>query len=409
VVVHLEAIEKDLEIAPGVTYTFWTFNGTVPGPMIRVHEGDTVEIQLHNATNSTMTHNIDLHAVNGPGGGAGATTVAPGETMSFTFKAEASGLFVYHCAAGMVADHIANGMYGAILVEPSEGLPKVDHEYYVGQSDLYTDGATGDTGHMALDVTKLLSEDPTYVVFNGNTKSLIGDNALQAKTGDTVRIYFADGGPNLTSSFHVIGEIFDKAWAWGTLESQPIQGVQTISVPPGGATIVEFKVTVPGDYKLVDHAISRASEGAVGTLHVTGDNNPDVFNVSGGSAAIAAASGHDMTPVSPTPAAAASEAPAGDAVALTLTDNVFTPKAVTVKAGSTVVFNLTNAGKVIHNMRIAPADGNFESNSSVVSTPDTITAGKTGKLTFKAPATAGTYKFRCDIHPTDMTGTITVQ
>jgi nitrite reductase (NO-forming) len=405
VVVHLEAKDVEQEIAPGVTYKMWTFNGTVPGPMIRAHEGDTVEIVLTNNGSSTVSHNIDLHAVNGPGGGAGATTVAPGETKSFTFKAEASGLFIYHCAAGVVADHIANGMYGGILIEPQEGLPKVDREFYVGQSDMYTSGETGATGLQELDMTKLLAEQPTYVVFNGNTKSLIGDNALQAKVGDTVRIYFVDGGPNLTSSFHVIGEIFDKAWAWGTLESLPIKGVQTISVPPGGATIVEFKVTVPGDYKLVDHAIGRVSKGAVGTLHVTGDANPDVFNVPGGASAAAAASGHDMSPApSGSPAAVST-----GTIKVTMKDNVFDPKQITVKAGDSVMFDVVNTGKVPHNMHIAPIDGNFDSASSSVTTPEIINAGKSGMIDWKVPAQAGTYKFRCDIHPTDMTGTITVQ
>ncbi len=407
VVVHLEAKDVDQEIAPGVTYKMWTFNGTVPGPMIRAHEGDVVEIVLTNSGSSTVSHNIDLHAVNGPGGGAGATTVAPGETKYFLFKAEASGLFVYHCAAGVVADHIANGMYGGILIEPREGLPKVDREFYVGQSDMYTSGATGDTGVQELDMDKLLAEQPTYVVFNGNTKSLIGEKALQANVGDTVRIYFVDGGPNLTSSFHVIGEIFDKAWAWGTLESAPVQGVQTISVPPGGATIVEFKVTVPGDYKLVDHALGRVSKGGVGTLHVAGDANPAVFNVPGGASAAAAASGHDM---SPSPAAGGASAPASTGTIKVVTkDNLFDPKQITVKAGESVMFDVVNSGKVPHNMRIAPLDGNFDSASSSVTTPEIINAGKSGMLDWKVPSQAGAYKFRCDIHPVEMTGVITVQ
>lgn len=407
VTVHLEAIEVETEIAPGVTYTMWTFNGTVPGPMIRAHEGDTVEIFLTNNGTLPISHNIDLHAVNGPGGGAGATTVAPGETKSFSFKAESSGLFTYHCAAGIVADHIANGMYGGILIEPQEGLPKVDREFYVGQNDMYTGGATGEAGKQELDMDKLLAEQPTYVVFNGNTKSLIGDKALQANVGDTVRIYFVDGGPNLTSSFHVIGEIFDKAWAWGTLESAPVKGVQTISVPPGGATIVEFKVTVPGDYKLVDHALGRVSKGAVGTLHVTGDANPSVFNVPGGASAAAAASGHDMSPAPS--ASGGTVAVSTGTIKVTMKDNAFDPKTIAVKAGDAVMFDVVNTGKVPHNMRIATLDGNFDSQPGVVTTPEIINAGKSGMIDWTVPNQPGTYKFRCDIHPTEMTGTITVQ
>lgn len=404
--VHLVAKEIKSEIAPGVNYTLWTFNDTVPGPLIRVHEGDTVEIILRNDGSSTVTHNIDLHSVNGPGGGAEATNVAPGETRSFLFLAKSAGLFTYHCAAGLVADHIANGMYGGILVEPAGGLPKVDREFYVGQSDMYTDLPSGEKGDASLDLQKLLDENPTYVVFNGNTKSLIGDKALQAKTGETVRIYFVQGGPNQTSSFHIIGEIFDKAWAWGTLESRPIEGVQTISVPPGGATIVEFKVDVPGDYKLVDHALGRVAKGAAGTLHVTGPEDKKVFASTDGLPV--AGGGHDMgTGGDSEPSG--TEVKDGETLKVTMKDNTFTPKAIIASAGSLVKFDVPNAGKVAHNLRIAQLDGNFDGPGSVVTTPEIVMPGKSGALEWKVPAETGTYKFRCDLHPVDMTGTIVVK
>lgn len=405
VIVSLEATEIEAEIAPGVTYTMWTFNNTVPGPFIRVHEGDTVEIRLRNSGSSTISHNIDLHAVNGPGGGAVATNVAPGETKSFTFKALSAGLFTYHCAAGLVADHIANGMYGGILVEPRNGMPKVDREYYVGQSDMYTDGATNEQGSMQLDFDKLLAEQPTYVVFNGHTEALKGDGVLEAEVGETVRIYFVDGGPNLTSSFHVIGEIFDRAWAWGTLESQPVRGVQTISVPPGGSVIVEFKVDVPGDYILVDHALGRVAKGASGILRVTGEHDADIFDVPEGT--LAGVGSHDMGGHSPE---AGEELADGETVEVEMSDNAFEPNAFAVPAGATVTFELPNVGAVPHNMRVA-ADlaGDYDSPESVVSTPQIVSVGSTGTLTWTAPAEAGTYLFRCDIHPVDMTGTITVQ
>jgi nitrite reductase (NO-forming) len=424
VIVNLESVEQDVEIAPGVKYTTWTFNGSVPGPIIRARVGDTVEVHLKNAASNVSAHNIDLHAVTGPGGGAGVTTVLPGEEKAFEFKATTPGLFVYHCAAGIVADHIANGMYGAILIEPAGGLPKVDHEFYIGQSEFYTPGDVGAPGEQPMDMDKLMQEDPTYVVFNGNTKSLIGDKALQAKVGETVRLYVANGGPNLISSFHVIGEIFDKAWAYGGLTSSPEVGVQTVLIPPGGAAIVEFKVDVPGDYKLVDHSVSRLSKGAVGTLHVEGPANPELFNSLSGVPA-AQAGGHDMgtmtataTASTPAPttaaptatptAAATSSGGAAGATAVAMKDNVFETTTLTAKLGQKVTYDVTNDGKVPHNMRIAAADGNYDSPESVVSVPEIISGGKKGTITW-TPSKAGTYKFRCDLHPDQMTGTITVQ
>ncbi|HEX6030648.1 MAG TPA: copper-containing nitrite reductase, partial [Tepidiformaceae bacterium] len=415
VVVHLEAIEKEMEIAPGVTTTAWTFNGSIPGPMIRVRVGDTVEIHLKNSPDSTMSHNIDLHAVNGPGGGAGATTVAPGEEKAFSFKATTAGLFAYHCAAGIVADHIANGMYGAILVDPPTGKPGVDKEFYVGQSDVYT-ADDGKAGHHDIDSERLLAEDPSYVVFNGNTKALAGNGALHAEAGDKVRIYFVDGGPNKASSFHVIGEMFDHVWDDGSLESTPRSGIQTVLVPPGGALITEFKVDVPGDYKLVDHAISRVSKGAVGTISVSGKGDPQVFrSLSGVSGANL--SSHDMsmsaTPESsPTaaatpstePAASPSPAVAGGAVTIDMSDSVFSQKQITVPAGSPVTFALKNVGKLPHNMRIAAANGNFDDGQAAVTSPEIVNAGRSATLTW-TPAGPGTYKFRCDVHPDLMTGT----
>lgn len=419
VVVNLEAVEQVSEVAPGVTYTQWTFNGTVPGPMIRARVGDTVEVRLRNSAKSTSTHDIDLHAVNGPGGGAAVTSVAPGEEKAFEFQAKAPGLFAYHCAAGIVADHIANGMFGAILIEQAAiSLPRVDREFYIGQSEFYTTGDTGVKGSQDLDFTKLMNEQPTYVVFNGNTTSLIGNNALQAKVGETVRLYVVNGGPNLTSSFHVIGEIFDEAWNYGTLSSPPLKDVQTILVPPGGATIVQFKVDVPGDYKLVDHAIIRVSKGAVGTLHVEGAADRKTFRSLSGVGG-AAAGGHDMPTGTPAPGTAATKTPAGSAAVgtpvassgnlqVSMKDNFFAPTSYTATVGQTAKFDLSNDGKLPHNMRIAQADGSFDGPKSVVSEPEIINLGKKGSLSF-TPATAGTYRFRCDIHPDQMTGTITVK
>ena len=269
VVVELEVSEVNLSMADGVEYTFWTFGGKVPGKFIRVRQGDTVEFHLMNHPDSRFPHNIDLHAVTGPGGGAASSNTAPGRRTQFTFKALNPGLYVYHCATAPVGEHVANGMYGLILVEPPGGLAPVDREYYVVQSDFYTKGPHHEKGHQPFDMEKAIEEHPTYVVFNGAEGSLLGDKALKAKVGERVRLFVGNGGPNLVSSFHVIGEIFDRVYAEaGTRYSEHIQ---TTLVPAGGAAIVEFKVDVPGSYKLVDHSILRAfNKGALGELKVEG-------------------------------------------------------------------------------------------------------------------------------------------
>jgi nitrite reductase (NO-forming) len=276
-VVGLETTEVIGQLEDGTSYTYWTYNNKVPGPFVRVRVGDTVEVNMTNAANSVMMHNVDFHAVTGPGGGAAATNANPGETKSFTFKALQPGLYVYHCATPMVAQHISNGMYGLILVEPEGGLPEVDHEFYVMQGEIYTVEDQGTPGLLTESVEKLLDEQPTYYVMNGAFKALTGENALKAEVGDTARIYFGVGGPNKISSFHVIGEIFDKVYRDASLTSPPITDVQTVLVPPGGATVVDLKFEVPGSYIMVDHALSRVDRGAAGIIEVTGPQNPDIF------------------------------------------------------------------------------------------------------------------------------------
>ena len=276
--IDLETIEVEGQLADGTTFTYWTFNGAVPGPFIRVRVGDTIEVHLKNSASSTMNHSVDFHAVTGPGGGAVMTQTEPGKETTFTAKAINVGLFVYHCATPMVANHISNGMYGLILVEPEGGLPPVDREFYVMQGDIYTTGAFGEQGMQMTDVTKLLNEDPEYVVFNGAVGALTEQKPLKANTGESVRIFFGVGGPNLTSSFHVIGEIFDRVYDQASLTSAPLTNVQTTLVPPGGATMVEFNLEVPGRYILVDHALSRLQRGLAGYLIVEGEPNPEIFD-----------------------------------------------------------------------------------------------------------------------------------
>lgn len=305
--VKMETVEKTMTMEDGVEYHYWTFNGDVPGQMIRVREGDTVEVEFSNNPSSTVPHNVDFHAATGPGGGAEATFTAPGHTSTFSFKALQAGLYIYHCAVAPVGMHIANGMYGLILVEPKEGLPKVDKEFYIVQGDFYTKGKKGAQGLQPFDMDKAIAEQPEYVVFNGHVGSIAGDNALKAKTGETVRMYVGNGGPNLVSSFHVIGEIFDKVYVEGGKLIN--ENVQSTLIPAGGAAIIEFKVDVPGSYTVVDHSLFRAfNKGALGQLKVEGDENPEIMTKKLSDTAYQPAGAAASAPAAASAAPAASEA-----------------------------------------------------------------------------------------------------
>lgn len=272
--INITAKEVIAEVSKGSYFNYWTYNNQVPGPMYRVKIGDTIKVTLTNHESSLHHHNIDLHSVTGPGGGATVTHVAPGETKSFIWKALNPGIYVYHCAMPNVSTHNSHGQYGLILVEPEEGLPKVDREFYIMQGELYTVGGPGKKGLTIFDSKSLLSGNPTYVTFNGRVEST---PRMKAKVGDRIRMYVGNGGVNLISSFHVIGEIFDTVYPEGAIGSAPIKNVQTTTVLPGGATIVEFKVDVPGKYILVDHALARLNKGAWAVLEVSGAENHEVF------------------------------------------------------------------------------------------------------------------------------------
>lgn len=278
VTVELEAKEFVGTFADGKKYKFWSFNGTVPGPMIRVRVGDTVELHLKNHRDNVFPHNIDLHAVNGPGGGAAVSLVAPGQSAAFAFKALNPGLYIYHCASPVpnIPAHIANGMYGMILVEPEDGLSKVDREFYIFQSEFFTQPSQ-EPDILELSMEKGLAEHPDHVVFNGRPGALTGEGTLKAKTGETIRLYFGNIGPNSASSFHIIGEIFDTVYEEGALRGSVNHNVQTTLVPSAGSTIVEFLADVPADLLLVDHSIFRVAKGAVGILSVEGKERPEIF------------------------------------------------------------------------------------------------------------------------------------
>ena len=267
VIVNLEVQEVEKRLADGVTYVFWTFGGSVPGKFIRVREGDSVEFHLSNHQNNKLPHNIDLHAVTGPGGGAASSFTAPGHSSQFSFRVLNPGLYVYHCATAPVGMHVANGMYGLIYVQPKEGLPKVDHEYYVMQGDFYTKGKFGEEGLQPFDMEKAIDEKPTYVVFPGPNKAA-------SLTG----VFVGNGGPNLLSSFHIIGEIFDNVYQEGGVKISQNQ-VQTTLVPAGGSAIVEFGTEVPGTYVIVDHSLLRAfNKGALGMMKIEGAENKDIYS-----------------------------------------------------------------------------------------------------------------------------------
>jgi len=278
-VVEMTAVEVDGQLADGTTYRYMTFDGQVPGPMLRMTVGDTMELRLTNEIESLLPHSIDLHAVTGPGGGAEFTQTLAGEVSIFNFRALQPGLYVYHCATASIGHHISSGMYGMILVEPVGGLPPVDHEFYVMQGEIYTAQPFGTEGHLDFSHEKMLDEDAEYFVFNGAAGALtLDDYAMRTEVGDSVRIYFGVGGPNAISSFHVIGEIFDRVYDEGALSSEPLTDVQTTLIPPGGSTVVEFTLDVPGRYILVDHALSRLERGLAGFLYAEGEENEAIFS-----------------------------------------------------------------------------------------------------------------------------------
>jgi nitrite reductase (NO-forming) len=278
VVLNVEIREHTGSLADGVSYTYWTFGEDTPGKFLRVREGDMIETHLMNHPDNTLAHNIDFHGATGPGGGGEATFVAPGHSATFSWRAMRPGLYLYHCVAAPAGLHIANGMYGLILVEPKAGLPPVDREYFVIQGEFYTTGKFGEAGAQQFAMAKALEERPEYVVFNGHVGSLMGDNALAAKVGERVRIYLGNAGPALISSFHIVGEIFDDVYGEGGIVANQ-HNVQTTVVPVGGSAIVEFTADVPGEYQFVDHSMFRAfNKGAMGTMRVTGPNDEMIYS-----------------------------------------------------------------------------------------------------------------------------------
>jgi nitrite reductase (NO-forming) len=279
--IEIETTEETAEIEPGVTFDYMTFGGRVPGPMVRARRGDTVNLTLANPDDNSMPHNIDFHAVYGPGGGADDTTINPGESATIEFKAMYPGVHVYHCAVPNMDHHISAGMFGAILVEPEEGLPEVDRELYFGQNEIYTNGASGEEGHHEFSYDNMRDEEPTYVCLNGEAYAFTGNGygPVTVDKGERVRIFWSNGGPNHISSWHGIGNVWETFYRDGDVVSDPDRYVETAPVTPGSVAIAEIDTPVPGPIKLVDHALTRVvRKGALGVVQVEGDAEPDIFN-----------------------------------------------------------------------------------------------------------------------------------
>jgi copper-containing nitrite reductase len=280
--VNLRTTTKTIQLTNMYKYDVWTFNDSVPGPFIRARVGDIVELSLNNLDETGNPHNIDCHAFEGPGGGAALTTCDENQTKTARFRLLYPGLFIYHCAAAPVPVHIANGMYGMMYVQAEdETLPPVDKEFYIMQSEFYHEppeklenGKLSDK--VEFSYPRGLDETANVMVFNGKESALTRDNPLKCSTGNNIRIFFGNAGPNLISSFHILGGVFEKVYRDGDVLSPPGRFIQTTMVPPGGAVIVDMKMLVPGTYTIIDHAIFRLDKGLVGYLNVSGKQRPDI-------------------------------------------------------------------------------------------------------------------------------------
>ncbi len=275
--VNLTATHKMMPLSSSQNYMFWTFNDHVPGPFIRARLGDWLEVHISNTDTSGMPHNVDFHAATGPGGGANLLTVSPGQQHTAWLRLLHPGLFMYHCAVPPMIDHIGNGMYGLILVEPTNGLPHADREFYIMQSEFYTKDASPDAKMLEYSHEKALAENPRFVVFNGQAGALMFQDGLHVNTGERVRIYFGNAGPDLISSFHIIGTVMDEVYRDGSLSGAPARGLQTTLVTPGAAAVIEFSPLVPGVYTFLDHSAAHSEKGAMGDLNVSGPAKADVY------------------------------------------------------------------------------------------------------------------------------------
>ena len=396
------------QLADGVTYTYWTYNGTVPGPFIRLRVGQVVTMHMKNPANSTMTHSIDSHGIMGPGGGSALSQTAPGNESIFQFTAMYPGLFVYHCGTPDIPTHIANGMYGMMLIEPKEGLPKVDEEFYVEQGEVYTIGGYGQQGHQDFSFQKAQAETPDYVVFNGRVGALTGNRTMRAKVGDTVRVFFGNIGPNLVSSMHIIGGILNRVYLEGSLVSPPVMDLQTTLVPAGGTVMVEFTAQTPGVLTMVDHSLFRLHKGAAATFTVAGPSTPAIIT--------SLKNGTGLAPgVTPIPREIQTVATTGtptssNSTVVMIQNFVYSPAQITITAGTTVTW--VNKDTIGHTVTegipdsTKPASQRFfdSSHGGEGASAVTIQPGQSWSFTFTTP---GQYDYYCLPH-SYMRGHVTV-
>ncbi|HJR15857.1 MAG TPA: multicopper oxidase domain-containing protein [Gemmatimonadales bacterium] len=260
--IRLEMSHAPVTVAPGVQYAAWTFGGSVPGPVLRVGQGDTVEFTLINRAD--IPHSMDFHAAE-VAPSKKYVNVMPGDSLKYRFVPRVPGAFMYHCGTAPVAMHIANGMYGAIIVDPAKPLPKA-REFVFVQSEFYMTPKAAPDGTRSLQWDKLLSAAPDHVVFNGRADQY-ASHPVDVQPMEPLRLYVVNAGPNRISSFHVVGGMFDRVYE-GSPSAGPTIGVQTVNIPVGGGNIFELRLREPGDYPFVTHAFADATKGGVGVLRV---------------------------------------------------------------------------------------------------------------------------------------------
>ena len=281
--IQLDVVDRVIDLAPGVRFSAWTFGGRVPGPVVHARVGDRIRFSMTNRSDETvpgapsfampMMHSMDFHAAMVSPQDK-YRSIAPGQTIAFEFQLNYPGVFMYHCGTPMILEHIASGMYGMLVVEPRGGYPtRVDRQYAVVQSEFYTkldpDGRKVDGQPLyVLDTQKVRTKESTYTVFNGVYNGMV-DHPLVATPGERVRLFVLNVGPSNTSSFHVVGAIFDRVWIDGNPDNQ-FRGMQTVLLPSAGSAIVEFRVPEKGQYIMVDHHFANASQGAIGIVDATG-------------------------------------------------------------------------------------------------------------------------------------------